>query len=529
MPSQTRATAFRQALAVLRRRLPAMVLCVVIVPVVAYLVSHRQTPRYAGTSSVLTTFKDPADQTGLSSDVVFNRDDAQRFATTQASIARSPALIAQVLQRLGRKHASVTDFLTNSSVAPQPNTDLLSFTVQDSTPGRARHAAATYGRAYVSYRTQLERSTLRRSIAELRQGMRDLSGPDRAQQARTLRSRERALRTTEALPVAGTYYVSTAATAPKVAPRTKRDVILGAALGLLLALLYAVGREALDTRVRRGREISDALGIPVLGRLPKPGRRARACRGPVVLEAADTPDAEAVRMVRAGFLLATRDGTSRSVLIASALSGEGKTTVTANLAAALAAAGRHVVAVDLDLRNPRLGPMLGASGHGLVEVVRGDAELDHALHEVPMPQGGAADLAGGRLEVLNAGSLPTDPGDFIGAAAIARILAELRERADVVLVDSPPLLQVGDALQLSTQVDALVVITRVGRLDRNSMVELRTALDTAQARALGVVLTGADAEDLTEPVYGHYLLPDEPWARGGADAAARGTAPSARS
>jgi polysaccharide biosynthesis transport protein len=530
MTSQPRATAFRQALAVLRRRLPAMVAIAVIVPVVAFAVSHRQTPRFAGTASVLTTFKQPADQTGLSSDVVFNRDDAQRFATTQASIARSPALIATVLRRLGRRSESVSAFLDRSAVAPQPNSDLLQFTVQDSSPARARHAAATYGRAYVSYRARLERGALETSIAQLRRGLRSLHGSDRAAQARTLRARERTLRTTAALPVAGTYYVATAATAPKVAPRTKRDVALGLALGILLALVYAVGREALDTRVRRGREISEALGLPVLGRLPSPSRRARGCAGPVVLEAPDTPDAEAIRMVRAGFLLATRDGAARSILITSALAGEGKTTVTANLAAALAASGRHVVAVDLDLRSPRLGAMLGAGGaggpgRGVVDVVRGDIPLGEALHTVELPEGGAAALAGGRLEVLGAGRLPTDPGDFIGTPAITEILAELRERADVVLIDSPPLLKVGDALQLSTQVDALLVVTRVGRLDRGSMVELRTALDAGQARPLGVVLTGADAEDHTEPIYGYYLLPDEPWTR----EPARGTAPSARS
>jgi capsular exopolysaccharide synthesis family protein len=524
MPGQTRATAFRQAIAVLRRRLPVMLACAVIVPVVAYVVSHRQEPRFAGTASVLTTFKQPTADAGLGSDVVFNRDDAQRFAMTQAAIARTPALAQRVLDRLGRRKDTVTDFLARSTVVPQPNTDLLAFTVEDSTPVRARRAAAMYGRQFVAFRAELERAALRRSIAELRRRLKTLNS--RSAQARTLRAREQALRTRAALPAGGTYYVATAVGTPKVAPRTKRDVLLGAALGLLLAVGVALLREAIDTRVRRGREISEALNLPVLGRLPRPSRRARSCSGPVVLQAPDTPDAEAVRMVRAGFLLATRDGASRAVLVGSALAGEGKTTTTANLAAALAAAGRHVVAVDLDLRRPGLGAMLGAPAGGLVDVVRGRLALDQALHTVELPTGSAADLAGGRLEVLGAGAPPTDPGDFIGTPAVAGLLAELRERADVVLVDSPPLLQVGDGLQLSTQVDALLVVAQVGRLERGAMVELRTLLDAAQAPALGIVVTGADAEDHTEPTYGYYLLPDEPWARGDA---ARGNVPSPRS
>jgi non-specific protein-tyrosine kinase len=526
MPAQTRATAFRQAIAVLRRRLPVMLACALIVPAVAYVVSHRQAPRFAGTASVLTTFKQPTADAGQGSDAVFNRDDAQRFAMTQAAIARTPALAQRVLDRLGRRRETVTDFLARSTVVPQPNTDLLAFTVEDATPLRARRAAAMYGRQFVAFRAELERAALRRSIAELRARLKTLRGPGDRAQARTLRARERALRTRAALPAGGTYYISTAARAPQVAPRTKRDVLLGAALGVLLAVGVALLREAVDTRVRRGREISEALGLPVLGRLPRPSRRARACAGPVVLEAPHTADAEAVRMVRAGLLLATRDGASRAILVGSALAGEGKTTTTANLAAALAAAGRHVVAVDLDLRQPALGAMLGASGRGIVDVVRGRLTLEEALHTVALPKGSGGDLAGGRLEVLGAGASPTDPGDLIGTGRVADILAQLRERADIVLIDSPPLLQVGDGLQLSTRVDALLVVTRLDRLDRGAMVELRKLLDAAQAPALGIVVTGADAEDHTEPTYGYYLLPDEPWAHG---EGVRGNVPSPRS
>jgi capsular exopolysaccharide synthesis family protein len=519
MQGQTRATAFRQAIAVLRRRLPVMLACVVIVPVVAYVVSHRQAPRFEGTASVLLTFKQPATGNSTNSDTVFNRDDAQRFAMTQATIARVPALAQQVIARLGRPRETVDELLARSTVLPQPNTDLLAFTVQDSTPVRARRAAALYARQFVSFRSDLERGTLQRSIADLGRRLRALRGPARRAKAAPLLGRQQALRSLAALPAGGAYYVSAAAETPQVAPHTKRDVALGAALGLLLAIGFALLREAFDTRVRRGPEISEALGLPVLGRLPRPSRKARACARPVVLEAPDTPDAEAVRTVRAGFLLATRDGSARAIMVGSALSGEGKTTTTANLAAALAAAGRHVVAVDLDLRRPALGAMLGAPAHGIVDVVRGRMALEDALHAVELRKSTNAELAGGRLEVLAAGNPPPDPGDFVGTAAVADVLARLRERADVVLIDSPPLLQVGDALQLSTRVDAMLVVTRVGRLEREAIVELRKLLDAAHVPALGIVLTGADAEDHTAPTYGYYLLPDEPWARGDAKGA----------
>jgi Mrp family chromosome partitioning ATPase len=131
------------------------------------------------------------------------------------------------------------------------------------------------------------------------------------------------------------------------------------------------------------------------------------------------------------------------------------------------------------------------------------------------------------LEVLGAGALPPDPGDVVGTAAVAGVLDALRERADVVLVDSPPLLRVGDALQLSTRVDAMLVVARVGRLEEEALAELRKLLDSAHVPALGVVLTGADAEDHTAPTYGYYLLNDESWA-GNTDAS-RGAVASPRS
>src|SRR5204863_5104728 len=125
-------------------------------------------------------------------------------------------------------------------------------------------------------------------------------------------------------------------------------------------------------------------------------------------------------------------------------------------------------------------PLLSAGARGIADVAAGRVELEQALHEVPLPSGSAAELAGGRLEVLGAGALPPDPGDVVGTAAVADVLAALGERADVVLVDSPPLLRVGDGLQLSTRVDAMLVVARVGRLEQEAPAELRKLLDSAQ-------------------------------------------------
>ena len=105
----------------------------------------------------------------------------------------------------------------------------------------------------------------------------------------------------------------------------------------------------------------------------------------------------------------------------------------------------------------------------------------------------------GKLAVLPSGPLPASPGEFVGTAALARMLADLRQRFDLVLVDAPPICVVGDAMTLSARVDALIVITRLGTVDRRTLDELHRELTASPSRTLGVVITGIDNRD----TYGH--------------------------
>jgi non-specific protein-tyrosine kinase len=176
------------------------------------------------------------------------------------------------------------------------------------------------------------------------------------------------------------------------------------------------------------------------------------------------------------------------------------------LAVALSRAGRRVILVDLDLRRPYLDRFFGLGDRpGLTEVVLGHVDLSTAITPVALtgpataPPGrkngnGAASLDG-VLEVVPTGPLPPDPGEFVGLGALAEVLHRLRSRADVILVDSPPLLQVGDALTLSTRMDALVVVTRLTLVRRPLLAELRRALEKSPATKLGFVITGAQLEE----------------------------------
>ncbi|HEV3001019.1 MAG TPA: polysaccharide biosynthesis tyrosine autokinase [Solirubrobacteraceae bacterium] len=497
----SRAATLRRGLAVVRRRLLTIAAAVVLVPAIAYAVSKAQDPVYEGRATVLATFKDPA--AGVTEDDTFNRDDAQRFAATQAGIARTPALADRVARSLGGG-ATGGDVLDDSAVAPRTGTDLIDFALRDGDRGRALRGAEAYAREFVAYRGELERQALDRAADELRARLRELEarGLRDSSVYRELAERRRRVRTQAALPDASVQFVSREDEATTVSPRTARNVALGLALGLLLGLALAFLREALDTRVRSGDEVVDALGLPVLGRVPKPGRRRRGRRSgrggagrPVVLEAPEGREAEAFRKIRTNLSFAALDEPFRTVQVVSATAGEGKTTTAANLAAALARGGQRVVLVDLDLRQPALGAAFGLSGAGIADVLAGDGRVEDALVEVPVD--------GGSLEVLAAGSAARGGSELLASAPVRDALEPLAERADVVVVDGPPWVESGDGPALSAHVDALLVVVRLGEARRDEVAELRKALAASPARKIGVVLTGIESEDGSGYAYGH--------------------------
>jgi capsular exopolysaccharide synthesis family protein len=262
-------------------------------------------------------------------------------------------------------------------------------------------------------------------------------------------------------------------------------------------------REAVDTRIRSGEEIGHMLGLPLLARLPRPAKRLRDEHRPVMLADTGGAEAEAYRVLRTNFELVNLERRARTIMITSSVQGEGKSTTTANLGIALARAGRRVLLIDLDLRDPYLARFFDLEdGPGLTDVALGHVDLEQAIARIALAASGGAVTGSGNgagriegvLEVLPLGPVPPNPGEFTGGRTLAGHLDALRDRADVVLVDSAPMLHVGDALALSALVDALIVVTRVDIVRRPMLVELRRAIDASPAGKLGFVLTGADLE-----------------------------------
>jgi non-specific protein-tyrosine kinase len=256
--------------------------------------------------------------------------------------------------------------------------------------------------------------------------------------------------------------------------------------------------------VRSAEEIAERLGLPLLARLPEPPREVRTGNRLVMRLNPDGSHAEAFRMLRTNLRFVNLERGARTILITSALRGEGKTTTAANLAVALARAGRSVALIDLDLRRPAVAALFGLEGQGgFTDVALGQTYLEDALRPVPLSETGQANGAPARngsaepgyLEVLPSGPLPPDPGEFVNTSTVAEIIEAVRERVEIVIIDSPPVLTVGDAMVLSSVVDGIVAVARLSLIRRPAVGELRRVLDNCPSSKLGVVVTAAELEE----------------------------------
>jgi len=208
-------------------------------------------------------------------------------------------------------------------------------------------------------------------------------------------------------------------------------------------------------------------------------------------------DAEAFRILRANVEFASVDTNTPALMVTGAIDGEGRSTTAANLALAAALAGRNVVLVDLDLRHPSLDRLFRLEGQpGLTDVALGHVALEDALVPIeihPRSRSRSSDRdedVAGRLRVLTSGPAPPDSGEFVASRAVEEIVAELRRRSEMLIVDSPPLLPVGDARTLSRLMDRLIVVLDTSIARRSLIQELRRVLDALPAPALGFVATG---------------------------------------
>jgi polysaccharide biosynthesis transport protein len=502
------ASSLTDHLRVARRRKWVILQAVIVVPTVAILFSLQQPRLYEASSEVLLSRQNLAAALTDTPDVTLSQE-AARLVETQANLARVPAVAARTIAE-SNVAGTPQEFLDSSSVSAKANADLLEFKVKNRSRALASRLATEYAEQFTVYRRQLDTAALQRARRELGRRLAQLEqdGQNRSALYANLVEKEQQLRTMEALQTANAFVVRAAGESKQVQPRPVRNGLLGLVLGLILGAGLAFLREALDTRVRSSEEIAQQLGVPLLGRIPEPPGQLQKQNKLVMLAAPRRIHAEAFRVLRTNLDFANLETRARTIMVTSAVEREGKSTTVANLAVACARAGKRVVLVDLDLRCPLIARLfdLDPGRPGLTDVVVGHVKLHDAISSIAIAKsrsnaavangnGNGDGSLDGLLQLLPAGPAPPNAGEFVSAQKLGEILDQLSAGADLVLIDAPPLLHVGDAMTLSARVDALLLVTRLNVVRRPMLAEMRRIVDSSPATPIGFVLTAAQVEE----------------------------------
>lgn len=470
----------------------------------AFLVSKTSTPIYRATATLLVN---QSSSSTLTTDYTSLLTSQQLAKTYSELLQRRPTLEA-VIRNL-KLNTTPQALLAQVDVNPVRDTTLISVSVEDADPARAAAIANEIGKVFVDQITQMQRSrfssseenlssqlkVLQTEIATTQQALDTArkASPPRPDEVGRLESSlaqyqnsyANLLKSYEDLRVAQTRLtdsVSIAETAivpnQPVRPQVLQNTLLAAIVGILLASGLAFVIEYLDDTVKTSGDVTElnVTNLGVIARIDEEEIEDKL----VVIKDARSPTAEAFRALRTNIQFASVDRPLRVLLITSTGPGEGKSTIAVNLAAALAQSGQSVALVDGDLRRPMIHRFFKMSNNvGLTtSLIQDGGTINGSLRPTPVEG----------LEVMASGALPPNPAELLGSDRTAHLLEALKDRVDIVVVDTPPCLVVTDAVSLSKRADGVLVVVETGKTRRSALEQTLRTLQQVNAPILGTVL-----------------------------------------
>jgi capsular exopolysaccharide synthesis family protein len=276
-------------------------------------------------------------------------------------------------------------------------------------------------------------------------------------------------------------------------PNLKRNLMMGAFAGLLLGVGLAFIRHLADTKVRADADIRAVSNAPILAHLPV--SRSGSADMPAMRSDPHGMLAEATRRLRTNLLFVDVTTAQHSVVVTSPMPGEGKTSTAVNLSLAMAAAGQRVLLIDGDLRKPSVARMMSLDDSvGLTSVLLGRVSVEDAVQR----------FADTTLDVLPAGQIPPNPSELLGSVPMEMLFHELKSQYDFVVVDSPPIVPVVDAVVLEKLAGNLLLIVAADRTPKRDLVLAFRALSNSGASVSGVALNMVSGAAANASRYGYY-------------------------
>ncbi|HET7129083.1 MAG TPA: AAA family ATPase [Gaiellaceae bacterium] len=489
-PSAARAPV--QYLKAFRQHSLLITLVVVIGVVSTAAITYTQPKRYTAAADVQVTPVSPNDGNFQGFSLFHAPLDGSSVVVAAARVMSADSVRRAANQRLGRRADG-----SSVRIAPLSQADIVAVTATAPNPQQAADVANTYSQVFVAQRTALFRQELAARIAALNRQIAAIPAKQRAGNFMysTLQGNVATFKGYLDAPDP-TVSVLTHATPPgsPSSPRPRLNIAVAFIVSLLLAAAVALRLELVNPRLSGEDELVLGQRLPILARIPRLSGNVAAgyLTGKALLPANVW---RAYRTLGAVLATAGTDGGyPRSIMVTSPSPGDGKTMTAVNLAITLAAANLKVVLVDGDFHRPMISSIFNvpARRNGLGRVLAGESTLDGAL--IPAP-------SHPRLDLLLSAREHADDLQLLEVKRFAPLLDDLAKRADVVVIDSPPITEVAEALSLAAAAEAVLISVRIGHTRREKLERLRELFERRGISPLGFAVTTRRRPEFTESEY----------------------------
>lgn len=499
-------------MATIRRHKVLILLVMVLGAAIGLGYSAIQKKSYSATASMQVS--DPNQELTLLDGSYLSQNTPLQLASAAAPQVTRQEILLGVKSALNSS-LTTTQLQNAVSATIDPNSYLIDITSSAANPNdaaRIANAFADVDSTVTNSETRAQFASQAKSLSRQLKSQLRLHTP--AADLQATQTQETLNRVQSLASVATPLSISAAAAVPTSpsSPKPTRNTIAGLLIGLFLGIGLAIGRDALDRRLRHASDVSAVINEPIVGfiRSSALGHAGMGAREPGTRLTLSDVDEESFRILRHNVRFLSAD--MNTVLVTSPMAEEGKSTVAACLACALAESGTRTLLVECDMRRPVLAERFGiAQAPGLADYLTGNADPSQILQATPIGVGrqsfngnGAAAELGDPVDLvcITAGSAVPRPAELLASERFGKFLREVGEVYDVVVLDTAPLLPVADTLGIIPEVSTVLLCVRLGQTTRDQARAAKAALDRLPDRPIGLVLT--DVREQEEGYYGYY-------------------------